>query len=64
MNRKQRIKKLLENFNECEIEVVDNSYKHAGHNDFDGNQSWLFEQIGFCFWELTYFMLSVSCKNS
>jgi len=39
MNRKQRIKEILNiNFKEWEIDVIDDSYKHAGHNEFDGTQ--------------------------
>ena len=38
MNRTKRIKKILENnFNDCVIIVIDNSYLHKGHNNFDGN---------------------------
>ena len=38
MNRKQRIYKLLlKQFNEFELDIVDNSHLHKGHNKFDGN---------------------------
>ena len=38
MNRKERIHNLLiHNFKESSIEVIDNSYMHKGHNNFDGN---------------------------
>ena len=37
MNRKKRIKKILEkHFKDHNIIVADNSYKHKGHNNFDG----------------------------
>tara|TARA_B100000575_G_C22664203_1_gene405936 strand:- start:260 stop:514 length:255 start_codon:yes stop_codon:yes gene_type:complete len=38
MNRKHRIKNLLEdNFGEFSVEIVDNSHLHSGHNNFDGS---------------------------
>ena len=38
MKRTKRIKNILEkNFNDYGIVVVDNSYLHKGHNNFDGN---------------------------
>jgi len=38
MNRKKRIHSiLLNNFIEWDIEVVDNSSHHIGHNNFDGS---------------------------
>ena len=37
MNRTKRIKNILEKyFNEHTITVIDNSYLHKGHNNFDG----------------------------
>ncbi len=37
MNRKQRIFNLLKkNLYNFTIEIVDNSHKHAGHNNFNG----------------------------
>ena len=37
MNRKQRISKILQNnLNDFTVNIVDNSYKHQGHNQFDG----------------------------
>tara|TARA_Y100001970_G_C14194107_1_gene837090 strand:+ start:1594 stop:1848 length:255 start_codon:yes stop_codon:yes gene_type:complete len=39
MSRKKRIEFiLLENIKDWEIEVIDNSFLHKGHNNFDGNQ--------------------------
>ena len=39
MNRKERIQSiLLENMNDWQIEVIDNSLEHKGHNNFDGKQ--------------------------
>ena len=38
MNRTKRIKNILEKyFNDHNIIVLDNSYLHKGHNNFDGN---------------------------
>ena len=38
MNRTKRIKNILEKyFNDNNIIVLDNSYLHKGHNNFDGN---------------------------
>ena len=38
MNRKQRIDKILsKNFSDFEIEIIDNSNLHKGHNNFTGN---------------------------
>ena len=37
MNRTKRIKNILEkHFNDYSIVVLDNSYLHKGHNNFDG----------------------------
>ena len=39
MNRKQRIQSILNNnFKEYIFSVIDNSYEHKGHNNFDGTQ--------------------------
>ena len=39
MNRKQRIQKLLSNvFANININVIDNSIEHMGHNNFDGKK--------------------------
>ena len=39
MNRKKRIANILiKNFKDSEIDVVDNSIEHSGHNNFDGSQ--------------------------
>ena len=39
MNRKQRIINILSNyFIDSEINVIDNSIDHIGHNNFDGSQ--------------------------
>ena len=39
MNRKKRIESILfENLHNWEIEVIDNSYEHKGHNNFSGDQ--------------------------
>jgi len=46
MNRKKRIEAILRNnFFKWEIEVIDNSFKHIGHNNFDGNQESHFKVI-------------------
>jgi BolA protein len=46
MNRKKRIESiLLSNFKDWEIEIVDNSFKHKGHNNFDGNEESHFQII-------------------
>ncbi len=38
MNRKQKIRNLLTNkLDGFTLEIVDNSYLHVGHNNFDGN---------------------------
>ena len=38
MNRIERIKKILEyNFKPESLTLYDNSFKHAGHNNFDGS---------------------------
>ena len=38
MNRKQRIDKILsKNFSDFELEIIDNSNLHKGHNNFTGN---------------------------
>jgi len=37
MKRKERIKNLLNNqFNEFTMKIIDNSYKHIGHLNFNG----------------------------
>ena len=39
MKRRQRIEKLLlSQFKYYNIEVIDNSHLHIGHNDFNGNE--------------------------
>ena len=39
MNRHQRIKEILNNnFKEWNVDIIDNSFEHAGHNQFDGKQ--------------------------
>jgi len=39
MNRKKRITNILiNNFKDSQIDVIDNSTEHSGHNNFDGNQ--------------------------
>ena len=39
MNRKKRIKKILSNyFIDSKIKIIDNSFEHSGHNNFDGFQ--------------------------
>ena len=39
MNRKKRITNILSKcFTNSEIEVIDNSIEHSGHNNFDGSQ--------------------------
>ncbi len=46
MNRKKRIETILRNsFLYWKIEVIDNSFKHIGHNNFDGNQESHFKII-------------------
>ena len=47
MNRTKRIKNILEKyFNNHTIIVVDNSYLHKGHNNFDGtNQTHILVQL-------------------
>lgn len=46
MNRKKRIEAILRNnFFKWEIEVIDNSFQHIGHNNFDGNQESHFKVI-------------------
>jgi BolA protein len=46
MNRKKRIESILrKNFLDWKIEVIDNSFKHKGHNNFDGNQESHFKII-------------------
>ena len=44
MNRKNRIENILKsNFIEWEIEIIDNSKKHVGHNQFNGTQETHFQ---------------------
>lgn len=39
MSRKKRIQQILLNyFSESNIDVIDNSNEHVGHNNFDGSQ--------------------------
>ena len=39
MNRTKKIKDILEkNFNEFSILVIDDSFAHKGHNNFDGKE--------------------------
>ncbi len=39
MKRKERIKKLLNNqFNDFTMKIVDNSYQHVGHFNFNGKE--------------------------
>ena len=46
MNRKKRIEHILiSNFKDCKIQVIDDSIKHRGHNNFDGDQESHFEII-------------------
>ena len=46
MNRKKRIESILfNNFKDWEIRTIDNSIKHRGHNNFDGDQESHFEII-------------------
>jgi len=46
MNRKNRIENILKsNFIEWEIEIIDNSKEHIGHNHFDGTQETHFQII-------------------
>ena len=46
MNRKNRIENVLKsNFIEWEIEIIDNSKEHIGHNHFDGTQETHFQII-------------------
>ena len=46
MNRKKRIESILyENFKDSEIKVLDNSFEHNGHNNFDGQQESHFQII-------------------
>ena len=47
MNRTKRIKNILDKyFNDHTIIVIDNSYLHKGHNNFDGdNETHILVQI-------------------
>lgn len=46
MNRKNRIENILKsNFIGWEIEIIDNSKDHIGHNQFDGTQETHFQII-------------------
>ena len=46
MNRKNRIENVLKsNFIECEIQIIDNSKEHIGHNQFTGTQETHFQVI-------------------
>ena len=46
MNRKKRIKNILNNiYNSLIIDIIDNSQEHSGHNNFDGNQETHFKII-------------------
>ena len=46
MNRKNRIENILKsNFIGWEIEIIDNSKEHIGHNQFDGTQETHFQII-------------------
>ena len=39
MNRTKRIKDIIEkNFNDFNITVIDDSFAHKGHNNFDGKE--------------------------
>ena len=46
MNRKKRIEHiLLNNFKDWKIQVIDDSIKHRGHNNFDGSNETHFQII-------------------
>ena len=46
MNRKKRIKSILTNYyQKWTIDVIDDSEKHSGHFDFNGNQESHFKLI-------------------